>query len=282
MKADHGMARWFWGQGRLLGVFLVLSCASAPVFTPDTSAWVLESDEEALVQQSPAEATRISGQLESRFGGVFTFFQWQPRGQIRGRVVFAHGFLRNAENMAGWGDWLAGLGYEVAIPNFIHSSLLGGNHDKNGQDLLDLAQYLWPDRERIYGGVSAGALASLLAASKDPLAAMWIGLDPVDSGNLASEPTRRLLQRGVKTLVFLAEPGACNAQNNFVPVWIQQGGRQDQLILTRGTTHHVFESPYDPSLEGLCGRMVPPESVAIFQRWLRYQILENLGPPGPN
>lgn len=256
----------------LSGTFFLGTCVNPPVFQPDTTLWEAKIEEGTSISGPIRDFTKVQGQRESRNGGVYTFYYWKQAVQPRGYVILAHGFLRRAENMAGWAEWLAGWGYEVAVPNFIHSSLLGGNHDKNAWDLRDLADWLWPARPRIYGGFSAGGLASFLAAAQDPRAQAWLGLDPVDSGNLAEQAVGPVIQRRLALLMIFAEPAPCNAQNNFLQTWQKANGSDEVVVRTRGTSHPAFEDPYDPSAEGLCGRMQPPEAVGSFQRWLKYQV----------
>lgn len=252
---------------------LTLAC-STQWFAVDLEFYVLPVGLAHLSLLGPITFDTLQGQRDSRWGGILTFTRFQPRGSSRGRLALAHGFLRSKETMAGWGAWLASHGWEVVIPSFIHSSLLGGNHDKNARDLTDLADFLWRGQPRFYGGFSAGGLASLLAAAADPLALGWLGLDPVDSGGLALPAVKTMVNRNLPARLVVAEPSACNAQNNFLGPWNQAGGQDSAVIRLPGAVHQAFEDPYDSGVEGLCGAMVPAGAVTAVNRWLRVRVLE--------
>lgn len=256
----------------LLTLLLLSGCTSVP-FPVEISFYQLTADEINSSNHGDFTFERVEGQQESAYGGIFTFYHWrQTEGLVKGRIAMAHGFLRSKENMKGWGDWLASRGYEVAIPSFIHSSLLGGNHDKNGRDLKDLAYTLWPGEPHLYGGFSAGGLAAVIAASEDVLAAGWFGLDPVDSGSLAKPAVEKIISRGLPAILLFAEASSCNAKNNFLAPWMDSGGKPDAVVRAPGTVHHAFEDPYDPGAEGLCGVMVPAESPQTVRDWLRVRL----------
>lgn len=229
---------------------------------------MLTGEEVAASQPGSRRWTAVEGSLISRHGGEVRYTRMLPQGEPLGRIVLAHGFLRSRERLIGWAQWLASHGWETAVPTFVHSHLLAGNHSKNAEDLRDLADSLWPNQGRLYGGFSAGGLAALLAASEDPLAQGWVGLDPVDSGGLARPAGAVLQRRGLRSLVFLAESGPCNAENNVLMALPED---QDSVWLHRlpGATHHALEDPFDPSLNGLCGQMQPPEAVTAVQAWVR-------------
>jgi hypothetical protein len=256
----------------ILLVLILVGCGSAPVYQVDSDQWAVSQEELALARVSVTNFERVQGQLDSRHGGIVTFLYWKQELEPRGRVALAHGFLRQAVNMAGWGDFFAGMGYEVVIPNFIHSSLLGGNHDKNAQDLRDVADFLWPGQPRVYGGFSAGGLASIMAAATDRLAQGWFGLDPVDVNEMAKEPIKLLLTRNMPNLQFFAQASSCNAQLSFYKTWTQVVNSQSNVVLTTGTVHHAFENPYDPSIDSLCGKIIPRESVDALHAWLKVRL----------
>lgn len=252
---------------------LTLACSTQRSVV-DLEFYALPGSLAHLSLPGPTPVDTLQGQRDSRWGGILTFTLFQPRGPTRGRLALAHGFLRSKETMVGWGAWLASHGWEVVIPSFIHSSLLGGNHDRNARDLADLADFLWRGQPRLYGGFSAGGLASVLAAAADPLALGWLGLDPVDSGGLALPALRVLVSRNLPALLVFAEPSSCNAQNNFFEQWNRAGGAENAVIRLPGAVHHAFEDPYDPGVDGLCGVMVPAGAVTTVNRWLRARVLE--------
>jgi pimeloyl-ACP methyl ester carboxylesterase len=182
-------------------------------------------------------------------------------GQHEGpTLVLAHGFMRRLENMEGWAAHLASHGVRTVVVSFCNSSWFSGNHDRNAEDLVAVADTVVnpvhdaqvPGRV-IYGGYSAGGLAALLAATNDERAVAYLGLDAVDSGNLASTASRI----SIPALFLFGEPSACNADSNMVDV-LPDG---PFVLATRVSfaTHCDFELPYDRQCERICGSVEPTE-----------------------
>jgi pimeloyl-ACP methyl ester carboxylesterase len=127
-------------------------------------------------------------------------------------VLIAHGFLRNGDFMQGWAEALASRGVTAFTVDLCASSTPGGRPADNGADLVALRKALGLS-EVVYVGVSAGGLAALVAASRDPEATRGVLLlDPVNAGGQARSAAGRI-QAPVAALV--AKPQTCNAWRNI-------------------------------------------------------------------
>ena len=195
--------------------------------------------------QPPAPAT---GSLKSEFGCELRFEVHQPEDAPALRtVILAHGFMRSLNNMRGWaGHWRPHKLASVLV-SFCNSHLLNGHHQRNARDLIAIRRHLKLTNV-VYAGFSAGGLAAYLASLEDPETAGYLGLDSVDSGRLAENAAQTL---AVPALFLVADPSACNAQNNMHRVIARQGYRAIEID---GATHCHFESPYAPRCGWLCGR----------------------------
>ena len=171
-------------------------------------------------------------------------------------VILAHGFMRNRDTMRGWAQHWAELGIPSVLLDFCNSSLINGHHQRNADDMRALAQKLQLDGV-VYAGFSAGGLAAYLAALDDPATVAYLGLDSVDSGDLARDEARQLM---VPTLFLVGEPSMCNASGNFSPVF----ERWPQYAVTSLplATHCHFEWPYEKRCGWLCGRRTEEETNA--------------------
>jgi pimeloyl-ACP methyl ester carboxylesterase len=173
-------------------------------------------------------------------------------------IVIAHGFMRDLTAMRGWAEHWSARGHRTVAVSFCNSSWLNGRHDRNAEDLAAVADLLTsPGTPVLYAGFSAGGLAALLAASADPDAVGYLGLDPVDSGGLASG----ILTLDVPGLYLYGEPSSCNADSNMVAAMPDTTGPAARLALrVPFATHCDFESPYDEACSRICGS-VEPEAV---------------------
>jgi len=163
-------------------------------------------------------------------------------------VVVAHGFARGRKNFEGWGQRLAAAGYFAAIPDLPSNT----DHRQNGHAIDDLIQLLSanpPEKIRTSRietsrvavvGHSAGGLATLLAASKNRRIILWIGLDPVDSGDIGVKAAD---DRSFAALALLAEPSRCNQRQNIKG--LQEHLRGPWLMAKVEGAHHC--DPEDPS-----------------------------------
>ncbi len=132
-------------------------------------------------------------------------------------VVLAHGFMRSIDDMAATAEHIASWGVKVyAVPLCTNSFQI--DHQLNGEAIALLGQALEPAGP-VYAGFSAGGLATWIAAANDPATVAYVGLDAVDSGNLAGMVIGDL---GMPIRGVIAEPGQCNTNNNFLPVYDQK------------------------------------------------------------
>lgn len=154
-------------------------------------------------------------------------------------IILAHGFLRNQGHMRGLAIALADAGFPVATLNSRHDSPFSGGHLAHSRDMRELAGALGAQRV-IYAGFSAGALAALLAARKDPAAMGVLTLDLVDSQDLGRQAAAGLQ---APLIALTGAPTNCNAYNNAAPVY--QSASSISLTPFPQASHCDFESPSD-------------------------------------
>jgi ABC-type sugar transport system ATPase subunit len=184
-------------------------------------------------------------------------------------VIVAHGFSRSRKNFEGWGQRLAQAGYLVAVPDLPSYT----DHKENADainDLLKLMQRQPPrkvtrpagDRVALVGH-SAGGLASLLAAADNPSVAIWVGLDPVDSGDIGAKAAAR---RPFPAVVLLAEPSRCNQRENVKDL---EKNLRGPFLITRvdGAGHCDPENPSDKWCTVPCGGGYSERRHDIFARY---------------
>lgn len=177
-------------------------------------------------------------------------------------VIVAHGFARSRHRMVGWGEALSERGYVVAIPDLPY---LTAHHD-NVQGIVDLAIHLTgqqnspidPDR-LVLVGFSAGGLVTARAAQEIPGVDLWVGLDPVDSGETATLAATHLKIPGVS---LRAESHGCNADGNGAQIAASWAGPHWSAEV-RGATHCDPEWPSNLSCSLFCGAAKPGPS-AVF------------------
>jgi dienelactone hydrolase len=185
-------------------------------------------------------------------------------------VVVAHGFSRSRKNFEGWGERLARAGYFAAIPDMPTNT----DHRQNGHAIEELIQILStrpPERLRsaqfetdrvAVVGHSAGGLATLLAASKDRHIVLWVGLDPVDSGDIGAKAAD---DRIFTSLVLRAEPSRCSQRENIKG--LEEHLRGPWLIAKiDGASHCDAEEPTDKWCTFTCGGGYSDRRHNIFVR----------------
>jgi pimeloyl-ACP methyl ester carboxylesterase len=129
-------------------------------------------------------------------------------------AIIAHGFMRDGSYMAGWAEAIASVGIAAVTVDLCASSASDGRHADNGADMVALRHSLGIG-EAVYVGVSAGGLAALIAASRDPDGTLGLLLlDPVNAGGQARSAAGKV-QAPVAALV--AKPQVCNAWGNIEP-----------------------------------------------------------------
>jgi pimeloyl-ACP methyl ester carboxylesterase len=243
--------------GLLAACILLAACATARVIPVGEIPAPLSGAAAAFARPEPGAFAVAKGERKGEYGCPVPYETYLPEPARTGTMVFlAHGFLRDLRSMRGWAARWASFGVPVTIMSLRNSTLLGGRHDRNAADILALARSLHRGPV-LYAGFSAGGLAAYLASIQDPRAVAYLGLDPVDAGDLARSSGVRF---GVPALLLLAEPSSCNARGNFLQA-IPNGG-QIAVLRVLGATHCHFEDPYDAACGVLCGSVKPPEAAA--------------------
>jgi pimeloyl-ACP methyl ester carboxylesterase len=254
---------WTSGAVALAVAALLWACAPAivRVATPDLA--LPTTDPRLAIPGSFAAVVEV-GSLRSPFGCEVRYEVHRPTAQEGILVLLAHGFLRDLGSMRGWAAHFASHGVATAVVSFCNSSPFDGRHDRNAIDLRALADTLRPvDGRVLYAGFSAGGLAALLAATGDPRAVAYLGLDAVDSRGLAAQAAGL----APPALFLQAEPGACNAEANMAPFAATIAAARSLRI--PHATHCHFEDPYAPLCERLCGRVEPREVADAIRATIR-------------
>ena len=191
-----------------------------------------------------------AGEIKSAHGCRVEYERYRPlRKTVSTEVILAHGFMRKLNNMRGWARHWQQQGIPTTLVSLCNSSWLNGHHQKNADDMQALRRELGIATV-VYAGFSAGGLAAYLAVAQDAAAVGYLGLDSVDSDDLAISTTDPLT---VPALFLTGEPSACNAWGNFKPVF--QRWRQYRVSQLSGATHCHFEMPYDKRCGWLCGKV---------------------------
>ena len=236
----------------LLGIAL-FSCASVRTVAPGDGPPPLPENAAHLAFVGHTSYGVEQGELPGKYGCTLVYEFYRPVEPATEVVVFlGHGFMRNLALMRDWAAIWASYGVPTVVVTFCNSNLFSGNHDRNAADLRELARALH-DGPVIYAGFSAGGLSAYLAAAQDPRAAAFLGLDPVDSGNLASIAAATL---SVPALFLVGEPSSCNSKNNILKALPSEA----RVVRITNAAHCHFENPYDPGCEGLCGKVQPTDA----------------------
>jgi len=192
----------------------------------------------------PALVTLHPGTLQLSCSLGYTEFR--PDGDASGPLlVLGHGFQRGEKHMADLAAHVASHGVRVATPDYCHSSVFDTDHALNATDAVALGAALAPAGPVAHAGQSAGGLAAFLAASTDPHALAYLGLDPVDADGLAAATTVP-----VPVWAVFGEPSLCSSQANMLGTVQAQG----VASAIPGATHCDFEAPTDALCTGVCGR----------------------------
>ncbi len=227
-------------------------------------------DEHDNRELSAARFSRQSEKLKLAGDQVEVDFFLPKTSRPAPLVVVAHGFARSRKNFEGWGERLARAGYFAAIPDLPSHT----DHRQNGHAIDDLIQLLStnpPEKLRsaqietgrvAVVGHSAGGLATLLAASANRHIVLWVGLDPVDSGNIGANAAD---ERIFTSLVLLAEPSRCNQRQNILG--LEHHLRGPWLIAKVDGAHHCDpEDPTDKWCTFTCGGSYSDRHHNIFLR----------------
>ena len=179
----------------------------------------------------------------------------------RDAVIFAHGFTRSRDSMAGHAAAFAHLGLWAVAPDLPY---LMDSRD-NARALRELILALRagvagePLERLVLVGFSAGGLAAILAADS-PGVVGYIGLDPFDRpGGVGLEAARRLQ---IPVWLLRGPSAGCNAYAIAEP-WV---AALPNLVLDRVLTeasHCDFEDPTDRLCQFVCGRADPVRQAAV-------------------
>jgi dienelactone hydrolase len=229
------------------------SCATTTRVELDTQQPARAGLQAELAGQGPVAYTVEKGSRTGEYGCSVTYELYRPAEQrTASLVVLGHGFASSLQALRGWAARWASFGVPTVVLSFCNSTPFDGRHDRNAEDMRALAADLHAGPV-MYAGFSAGGLAAYLAACADSRAIAYLGLDAVDSRGLA---LARKDELRVPSLFLVGEPSSCNAKNNMLPaVPVREGVR---VLRVRHATHGHFQDPYDPRVESLCGRVVPP------------------------
>jgi pimeloyl-ACP methyl ester carboxylesterase len=221
----------------------------------------------------------IDGHFTGSRGCTVNYQIYEPeRPTASHPLILTHGFMRNLHTLTDWGTQLSALGFRVVLVSLCNSSWLSGRHHANARDLVAARRHLGFNSV-IYGGFSAGGLSAYLAALNDPSTAGYIGLDAVDSGNLALNSPAAVR---VPALFVTAPASACNADGNFKQV-MSRVPAYDAVALTEAN-HCSFEMPNDRRCNWICGRLSEAQTKAaqhqIFAAvvgWLQQHFSDTTG-----
>jgi dienelactone hydrolase len=181
-----------------------------------------------------------------------------------GVAIIAHGFMRDRSRHRALGEDLAAAGVVAVIPDLPHVM----DHWGNGAALAELANQLEAGAlglrpvarsDLVLIGTSAGGLASVVAASKLPGLAGWIGLDPVDRTGTGASAAARLTAPAVVLLGGASQCNLLGSGRSFaraVPRLIGSTKLKD-------ASHCDFEEPTNKFCEAMCGAASPAMQARI-------------------
>lgn len=183
---------------------------------------------------------------------------------VVGLAIVAHGWTRSREQHRDLGIALAEAGVVAVIPDLPNVVNLWGN----GSAIVDLARQLEAGAlglvpvlpsSLVLIGTSAGGLATVLAASKMPGIAGWIGLDPVDRMGTGIYAASSL---EVPAIVLFGDASACNLAGS-ARTFARSLPRLVRAKKFEGASHCDFEGPTDSFCQRLCGRAKEATTLAI-------------------
>ncbi len=249
----------------VFGVCLLLSaCGPVKQLSVGEALPPLSGAAASFVESGPHSVAVHSGSFLGEFDCTLSYEIYRPADRkSEVMVILAHGFMREQRNMRGWAAHWASHGVPVTVMSLCNSSWLSGRHERNAADLLALAQTIH-DGPILYAGFSAGGLAAFLAAAADPRTKAYLGLDSVEYDGLAASAAGTFRR---PALFLVAEPSACNADNNLLRAATAKERRTTLRI--RNSTHCHFENPYDSRCSWVCGAVQPAEASAALLATVR-------------
>ncbi|MFO1312771.1 MAG: alpha/beta fold hydrolase [Burkholderiales bacterium] len=181
---------------------------------------------------------------------------YRPAGEAyAGVAVVAHGFTRSRARHRDLGRALAAAGVVAVVPDLPSVVNTWSNGDALArfvESLEDGAVPTLPVRREqvVLIGTSAGGLATLLAATRLPGVAGWIGLDPVDRTGTGARAATKL---DAPAVVLLAEPSFCNLMASGRAI-AEALPRRWRTVEVTDASHCDFEDPTNNFCEAMCGR----------------------------
>ena len=227
-----------------------------------------------------ASVVRVDGIAVSASGCEIGYSILRPAGGVGPvDVVLAHGFLRSRAQMAGLATALAAQGVTTLTLELCNMRPWNGAHAANADDMRRLAQAFGRDAI-VYAGFSAGALAAVLAASRDPGTAGVVVLDLVDRDGMGARAAARVT---APIHGLFGEPAACNAYGNGRDVLARAPLAHSETA--GGASHCDFEAPTDNLCRLVCEPADRPAQIAAAQReriiaWSVDAVGRLLGRPG--
>lgn len=205
----------------------------------------------ALPQEGVDLFQLVEGEMQSAAGCLFDYRVFVPTtlntAAVDSLVVIGHGFLRHQDTMSNLARHIANEGHRVSTLEFCNMRPWNGHHVDNGFDMRLLAEHLGANRV-IYAGLSAGALAAMLAAAQDPNTVGVITLDLVDHAGLGAAAANSL---EVPVMGIAGRSSSCNRMGSAVSVF--DNGEKGSVMTLTEASHCEFESPTDGWCEFACG-----------------------------
>ena len=223
-----------------------------PWFSPILFVLLLSANPAAA---QPATYTRDTATIEyAGFEGSVDIYR-PGDGASAGVAIIAHGFTRSRMRHRDLGRALAESGVTAVIPDLPNVMDLWGN----GAAIVDLVGKLDAGAfgpmpagrsHLVLIGTSAGGLATVLAATRLPGLAGWIGLDPVDRTGTGAEAATQLDSPAV---VLLGGASSCNLFGSGRSI----AKALPHLVRTeawKDASHCDFEDPTTNLCRVLCGK----------------------------
>ena len=201
-------------------------------------------------------APQIVTETTELAGAVVNVDVYRPfEGAADGVSILAHGFTRDRTRDRDLALDLAASGIVAIAPDLPNVV----DFDASGAALEELVSRIergafgLPPTARsriVLIGTSAGGVATVIAASRLPGLAGWIGLDPVDRWGVATSAAARLQ---VPAVVLLGDPSVCNlfGSGKAIAAAVPTLLRVERM---RGASHCDFEGPTTKFCRTVCGR----------------------------
>jgi dienelactone hydrolase len=181
---------------------------------------------------------------------------YRPIDDLAGGIaVLAHGFTRDRTRDRDLARDLAEAGVVAIAPDLPNVTDYWSSGDALVGVVSDLERGTFglpptPRSRIVLIGTSAGGVGTVIAASKLPGLAGWIGLDPVDRSGVATGAAAKLTMPAV---VLLGEPSVCNLFGSGKSI-AQATPTLVRSERIRGASHCDFEGPTNNFCRTVCGK----------------------------